>query len=253
MIISHRHKFAFFRIPKTGSSTADTMLRLCGAFNKTDYMSGVAGLSMTVPKPVIDHFENQVRETVAADWKKNGRNADDPSSKETLDAIVKAGSVSLLVHITPTLAIEHNLITLEQLKEYNCFAYLRDPLDRQLSAYTHRKQGVPIIPQMFHLDMEHGVDLSLLNKPQADYFYVGDEVVLQPLDFLDYANELRRIIALVGGYHFEEIPQLNPASRPRGLTKDAYYTPEIEQKVSEYFTRDVQLYQNMRLARDANS
>lgn len=34
MIISHRHKFAFFRSPKTGSVTSETILRMCGLFDE---------------------------------------------------------------------------------------------------------------------------------------------------------------------------------------------------------------------------
>ena len=39
MIISHRLKFVFFRTPKTGSTTAEFMLRLCGAFDDNDVMT----------------------------------------------------------------------------------------------------------------------------------------------------------------------------------------------------------------------
>ena len=39
MIISHRHKFAFFRIPKTGSTTVAFMLRMCDVFGDDDVVT----------------------------------------------------------------------------------------------------------------------------------------------------------------------------------------------------------------------
>src|SRR5690606_6755365 len=55
---------------------------------------------------------------------------------------------SHLMHVTPKDAIKYGLITLEQLKEYRVFAFLRDPWDRNFSAVSYAS-GAVLFPSVF--------------------------------------------------------------------------------------------------------
>lgn len=246
MIISHRHKFAFFRVPKTGSSTAMIMLRICGVFNDEDYATPVAGLPNTLPEAVVEKHRTNTRNLILQQRQQKANGAPVAEDEESLNLYVDASMSSYLAHLTPQQALDDNLITMEQLREYRCYAYLRDPLDRQVSAYAHML-GSWALPEMFKQSVKDGkINFGLLNRPQADYFYVDGEQVVEPLNFKDYANELRRMISLVGGYHFERIPKLNnSAGRPKDTTLEDYYTPALKRKIREHFAVDTELFKQI--------
>jgi len=100
MIISHRKKFAFFANIKTGSKAVGTLLRTCGDFDARDVCSRqpyASSRTMIITHP--------------------GHNVD----------VVDAYTKQSCIHFTPTDAIKWGLVTLEQLREYQCFAFFRDP------------------------------------------------------------------------------------------------------------------------------
>ena len=60
MIISHRLKFAFFRVPKTGSTTMEFMLRLSDVFDQNDMLSAsLQGGFPAVNVPDIESLRRQ--------------------------------------------------------------------------------------------------------------------------------------------------------------------------------------------------
>jgi hypothetical protein len=206
MIISHRLKFAFFRIPKTGSTTAELLLRLSGAFNEQDIMTSVMGLPATsIPPSVKERLDGRVRKAL----EEMGFRQD----SDVFERQVRNSLATFLIHATPKDAIKFGLITREQLRDYRCFAYLRDPLERHLSAFTHSVGVTPSL-DMYKQSVQAGnsryrTEGQILMRPAQMYFFIEDEQVLQPLLFDRFEEELRRLIRLVGGYEFQEIPHLN--------------------------------------------
>ena len=177
MIISHRKKFAFFANQKTGSKAAGLMLRLSGIFDENDIMT-------LQPFPAT--------RTVRIDLPEYNLNGHDSRKVD---------------HFTPSDAIEAGFITLEQLKEYDCYAFLRDPGKRFLSvraAMQMNRNGRFATSQK---------PCGWLAPPQHDFFYVGDERVVTPLDFDKYEDEIRMLIEKLGGYHHKDVAQITLAQR----------------------------------------
>jgi hypothetical protein len=152
MIISHRNKFAFFANPKTGSKAAGIMLRMAGIFDENDIL-----------------IKQRFAGTRTADLCLPAYNADGVPD-----------------HVTPEGAIERGFITLEQLKEYNCFTFLRDPENRY---YASR------VAMMMNRwgEISNGLPLEKPHRPQYEYFLVDGEQVVTPLDFGDYNTGIKHM------------------------------------------------------------
>lgn len=175
MIISHRLKFAFFANQKTGSKAAGLMLRLSGIFDENDIMT-------LQPFPAT--------RTVRIDLPEYNLNGHDSRKVD---------------HFTPLDAIEAGFITLEQLREYDCYAFLRDPEKRFLSvraAMQMNRDGRFATPQN---------PCGWLAPPQYNFFYVNDERVVTPLNFDNYEDEIRMLIDKLGGYHHKDVAQITLA------------------------------------------
>lgn len=152
MIISHRKKFAFFANPKTGSKAAGIMLRMAGVLNENDIL---------IKQPFVG--------TRTADLCLPAYNAD-----------------GIPDHLTPAEAIERGLITLEQMREYNCFAYLREPEERFYAsriAMELNRWGI----------MSNGRPMEKPHLPQFRYFLVGGEEVVTALDFDNYNSGIKHM------------------------------------------------------------
>lgn len=232
MIISHRLKFAFFRVPKTGSTTAETILRLSGAFDDNDYMTPNLGLQSTIPEDVCEALKESFRGQMPSDVRKN------PDAFET---VFNNSVWSFISHLTPSDAIKHGLITLEQLREYKCYAFVRSPRDRYLSAYLQTLgSSFPTAGGFQETVMNDRQFGGLLVKPMVDYFLVDGERVLDPLWFGNFDNEIKKVIGEIGGFVFKEIPRLNP-SRGRVSDKTHFFTHEVDQKLRIQLKDDVDL------------
>lgn len=173
MIISHRKKFAFFANQKTGSKAAGLMLRLSGIFDENDIMS-------YQPFPATRTVDIE------------------------LPAYNLNGHRNLSVdHYTPQKAIDAGFITVEQLREYDCYAFLRDPEERFMAvraAMQMNRNGRAFTPHRPHKPGPA--------PPQHTFFYVGDERVVTPLNFNKYEEEIRMMIEKLGGYHHMDVAKI---------------------------------------------
>lgn len=203
MIISHRLKFAFFANPKTGSKAAGIMLRMAGVFDENDIL-----------------IKQRFAGTRSADICIPAYNAEGVAD-----------------HITPEGAIEREFITLEQLREYNCFAFLRDPEKRYYAsrvAMWMNRHGV----------ISNGRPVESPHKQQFEYFLVNGEQVITPLDFGDYNAGIKRMYNAIDA-KFKHMDLVEIANYRDVLIKaqiaDKYeYNPEQHQM-------DIKLYKEMML------
>lgn len=212
MIISHRQKFAFFRPPKNGTTTATFFLRICGAFDEHDTLSGMRPQGMA------------------------------PSANLDQDEYVAEA------HYTPKQAIDAGLITLDQLREYRSVAVLRNPVNRTLSALIHQS-GRFCDPSYISLIVNNyeGDFSRLLEMRQSDWFYVDGELVLEPLLMDNYESHLREIINHVGGVDFPVLPTMNERSKTRGyFTMEQWLTPEFLDFVHTNYADDISLYNTIK-------
>ena len=76
-----------------------------------------------------------------------------------------------------------------------CYAFLRDPIERRKSIVRYRTDQGGCDPYKLE-----GIWL----RPQRDWFYLGNEQIVIPLDFRRFEEELYRFVELTG----EKIPSV---------------------------------------------
>lgn len=172
MIISHRLKFAFFANQKTGSKAVGLILRLSGIFDENDIM-------IAQPFPATRTAEIDLPEHNLGEYKSH-----------------------IVNHMTPARAIEAGFITLEQLREYDCYAFLREPEERFLASRASMQ-----IDRNGNIAMP-GRKMSGVAPPQFEFFFVEDEQIVTPLDFGNYGQEIRTLLNKLGAYEHMDIPQV---------------------------------------------
>jgi hypothetical protein len=204
MYISHEHKCAFFRVPKTGSTTMMFMLCLTEP-NETDVIT---------PQRLYG-------------WDGQNIHAD-------------ARINPTLHHMTPQDALENGYLTDEQIADYDLYCTLRDPFDRYISALCHADKMMDYRKMDDYVSRVPEWPRAMLSRRQSEYFYVDGVQVATPLDFRKYKEETQRIVQRFGGPLFPVIPRLNPGnSREKGVD---YWSKENRAIIGERFKDDIELY-----------
>ena len=226
MIISHKDKFAFFRVPKTGSSTAAVCLRMCGVFDDTLIASGTH-ITELPPLNMPEFVYEKIAEAQRGGIK------------------LKHQAWITGQHWTPMQAINMGFMTMEQMREYNVYAFLREPKNRAISSFNfHNGQGGD--PAYMRVNVKAHQFWGIAGVSQCNYFKVDGEQVVEPLDFGDYDNELRRVIDSMGGHSFTEIPKVNRTMKAGLPPKQADYMDSHTHKVLEQrYAEDYELYNSM--------
>jgi hypothetical protein len=213
MIISHRQKWAYFRVPKTGSTTVETILRMTGAFDQRDICSPLMNFRLT------------------------GYNMPDAIAQES-------------VHGTPAWAIDNGLITPAQLEEYDCYAALRDPLARCVSIFCHVYAGTPMMGKEIFLKNYVHADYHkkwhVLDQHQTEWFYKD---CITPVDFRSFRGMVNTLMDSIPGNtiaRFPVLPNFNPTRgkepedcRENWIDND----PEVIRILSERFADDMALWE----------
>ena len=195
MIISHRKKFAFFCNQRTGSKAVGIILRMSGIFDENDIL-------IAQPFPATRTARIEIPAYNLGNYKTNEVN-----------------------HMTPQKAMDAGFITLEQLREYDCYAFLRNPKDRFLAIRASMqisRDGMYARP---------GKTMSGAGSPQHEFFLVGDEMVVTPLSFDDYEEEVKMLVAKLGGYMHMDTPAIvrqPPPHMPINVKYDPILHPKEE-------------------------
>ena len=214
MIISHRHKFAYFRVPKTGSSTVETVLRMSGAFDSND----------TCTEHVAIGLPNH--------------NIPDALAK-------KLAGTGLLAHMTPASAIEYGLITEQQLLEYTCVATIRKPASRWRSILGHLGLRSPA-DSIKILESKAPLGEAVLEIPQSDYFIYKNQLVCEPLWFDQLDDEIKKLISKLGANPLDDVPKLNENKHKDNNIPLSEFIPErLRPKFKARFKEDLKLYKRL--------
>lgn len=234
MFISHKLKKALFRVPKTGSSTMAFVLRFANRTHPTDIATEMM-LGGFKGSNTID-YRDMIR-------KGAGRTA--------VGKLIETRG-GMPQHLTPQGAIDNGYITQEQVEEYQVFVCCRDPYQRRVSAFLHSHKRMPLIED-FRSDLETSREYGLLVRPTVDYAYCGGKMIADLLDFDDYVNETKRMLAAFGGDIFPLIPKMN-VSNPNVFvnaveTKEDYWTEELKELIQERDADDFALWNLMKASK----
>lgn len=237
MVIDHTKRFAFFRVPKTGSSTVEFVLRLCGGLDEENLIATPAQ-GRIPPRNIPSELHN--RQFLSDRWQ--GRTMI-PDERVTPTESTPLAPPQLM-HMTPAEAVENGLITLKQLRSYTCCAFVRDPLDRFISGllFLMGRHATPELG-MEMLEEGQGTGLGLMSRPQRDYFFVDGERVGTPLDFRNFDRGVRHLVDMLGGYQFPYIPNLNRTPRriPKN-EKEGFFSAEQWDRIRAKFDEDVRFW-----------
>jgi len=234
MILSRSKKFIFFRVAKTGSTTAEVMLRMSNAFDLSqDTLTGTRDWSF----PTVNRIPQRYPDPEGLfEWP----------------------------HARPIDLIKLGVMTLEELREYDCYAFLRPTGARFVSGYLHNTRTTRwrkwrgeygFEPEQFmkrwREDHDHFSAWDIIGRPQTEWFFVDGEQLVTPLDFENYEEELKNLIRKVGGYEFAEIPKLNTAwqireaeDKRKGWARAIWDTyPEVREEAMERYKEDIRFYE----------
>lgn len=144
-------------------------------------------------------------------------------------------------HNTPQQAIDLGLITKAQLEAYTCVAVLRDPMDRYRSAYTHSEWQTGAV----QTEIKRHKDLGILNRPVVDYFHVDGIRVCDPILFSDFDNEIRRVMADLGGPTFPVIPRINTTEQKLDRQLSDFLDASSQALVAQALKPDIDFFNSI--------
>lgn len=236
MILSHKHKFLYLRVPKSGSSTTQFMLRMSGVWGEEDCLS--ASFRGAPEFPAVNYQNLRVARR-------------DGSFDENPENFCKRGP-----HATPKDLIKHGYLTEEQLYEYDCYAVFRNPYKRFLSGIAHEQRRF-VNPVTFNrlchkylsgegITAANERDYNLLTIPQYLYFFYKDELVVNLLDFRNFKDNIYEMLDRVGSYKFPIIPRMNVRSFWRhDFDENDFWTEETLQLFEGDYARDLEFYKEI--------
>jgi len=167
------------------------------------------------------------------------------------------GPTSIIApHMSPAEAVEKGFITEVQLNSYTCYAALRDPFARAVSAFCHATAGQPLMNDMTFKDtVLKGKDLGLLQKPQVEYHFYNGQKVCTPINFQDFQAAVNAMIEVAGQHSnagpyltFPVMPNFNrtrgkEAGHNRSNFVDAH--PDTKARLTSDLAEDIALYESV--------
>lgn len=169
MIISHSRQVNFWKIPRTGSTTVEAMIRILGVL---DYAQDITAEGSFFP----------------------GKSSNIPP---TVPPSINGNPGPTRTHLTPTEAIQFGCLTQAQYDSYQNFVMVRDPVGRLLSAHTLGFPYDTLRGRMtdFIADRVNGYQDFSVFKPQVEWLAEGN---ITALPFSDYENSVTTILAAFG-------------------------------------------------------
>lgn len=179
MIISHSKQVNFWKIPRTGSTTVELLLRLLA---NLDYSQDIVASG--------HFFPNQAHNTPA-----------------TVPPAINGNPGYTRTHLTPTEAIQFGCLTQAQYDSYDNYIMVRDPVEKLVSAHSlgfRRVQFSGNIPRIIRTQVKGNTQFSIF-KPQSEWLAEGN---MNILPFSDYVNSLTTIMNAFGAPMPEDIPNI---------------------------------------------
>lgn len=233
IIISHKHKFIYVRPPKTGSSSTQFTLRLLGQFGPDDILS-----ESQAGQFGVQNFVDLRRAQDAGKLGEIPKPVRQAGPHATLDQMLEAGYID------------------ESIKDYEAYAFLRDPYKRHVSGIRHYvgRRFTPVDMRMANRRILTGEGYGEVNKkgfgllttPQHPYFYFQGEPFVNILDFRKFEEGVRFMLDKVDGVQIPTIPKMNVRSTWKDTyTYDDFWEEESLRKFEVDYADDIALYKDV--------
>lgn len=215
MIISHSKQVCFWKIPRTGSTTVDTLIRLLGGLDETQDV-----VAEEYFFPSVSHNADSI-----------------PDHPNGTPGRARA-------HLTPQEAIDSGVLTLAQYNSYQNFCMVRDPVSRFKSMYQLALPSTDWNARAILRDTVvanengiNGVKYSTWRK-QVDWLTVPG---MNAMPFSDYVNSVNTILTAFGITPPNNLPNI---SRRHMLWQErvVLITPQVEEDaIRAYYSEDALL------------
>lgn len=211
-IISHKHKFIYTRVTKTGSSSVQMMFDKSGILDDNDVMAGyydnIKDGPIALDKNVPEYTWNDIHRI-----SKNGipKGLDDPKK-------LHSGIQAYLSHFPVSEMIDAGLISEQQLYDYDAFGFFREPVDRWVSGYFFirritKSQRDPVQDMTWKIENNRYDFPIFMNRRQQEHFLHKGKIVATPYDYADMISVIQQKIVNMGGKVIDT-PSLKSFDRP---------------------------------------
>lgn len=209
MYISKTHNFAYFAVPRVASNSVHHVLENSGISTTSD--DTIYNLDWMLSNPI-----------------------------NTSNLLVEnSGEVVTLdnYHMSPTEAINRGFVTADELREYNSFAFVRDPLERWVSRFMLAKsfglwEGDNIDTMILAIrhGLMHGIsdDKLSFKWDYKNYFYHNDEMLVTPYRVESVDEILTNVVTDAGGF---------PVSTP-AIQLGEGTPPELKEPIESWLPSD---------------
>ena len=246
MIICKSLNFAFFRAPKTGSTTTTFLLRLGRVWPEDAIMSYT---------PYGDFPEQNFISPITfmrdpLTWKPEL----DPNGNPITDQGI-VYEYPYFAHTTPQQMVDKGIITIDELKSMNAYSFVRNPIDRMLSAAVHvvGRHATPrtilaMLDKQFptKLHPKKRRTMGMTSIPQADYLYVNGEMVIKPILSTPFRDAVDTLCDASGIPRYAHMPRLN--NRPAwkdDFEKQDFWNDEIVARYKESNAEDWRVWEEL--------
>lgn len=210
MIISHSKQMAFWKIPRTGSTTVELLLRLS------------AGLDYGQDVVASGHFFPDQHHNIPP----------------TVPPAINGNPGYTRTHLTPTEAIAFGVLTQAQYDSYQNFCIVRDPLEKLISAHSLGMSRKTFnVTALWNSDIKNNLQFSVF-KPQVEWLTEGN---MTTLPFSDYVNSITTILNAFGAPIPVDIPSITRRHPHWDQLTRARSTPADRIAIETHYAADSQL------------
>jgi hypothetical protein len=238
MIVCKSENFAFFRAPKTGSTTTTFLLRI-GRVWPDDAIMSYTPYGEFDPQnfvhPVTFFRSAEGDPLVASD-------------------VPPDFPYPYFAHTTAQQLVDKERLTMDEIRNMRAYSFIRHPYERVLSAAVHVvgrhanpktvKNMLTRVLQAVHPKQRRS--LGMVAIPMADYLYVNGEIVVKPLLNSPFKDAVNFICDEGRVPRFANIPRLNARPAWKSVyAADDFWTDEIQEGFREIFAEDFRIYETL--------
>jgi len=273
MILSHSKQTIVLRVPKTGSTTLESAVRMTGCVQEGDTCSPVEDARLPTKSPNTAYLAfTQEMQDARRSMQEKQRYAqgslEDLAYTDTEKTIRENGILNQTNRTYKRIGLNHStlddltdtdslgyleLITEEQINRYKTYAFIRNPLTRAISSFIFERRGhrsMPIVREQFH-DLVLSDDMQgLVYRDQYHYHEYNGKRIVTPLLFEDFTSSVNSVVNHMGGTVLAELPRFKSGNDEILVDRpsvedwiDPY--PNVRDALLERYSEDLFLWESV--------